>query len=98
MFDTYAHTLVRVSFVGYTGGQGGSPLLWNLQKFHAVLEYLAGGFSSPESVCVPAKNPVLYIAWRAEFSAYAAFLFPYEVTECKFCRFHKRGLLPSPPV
>jgi len=26
----------RVSFVGYTGGEGGSPRLWNLQNLHAV--------------------------------------------------------------
>ena len=27
----------RVGFVGYTGGEGGSPRLWNLQNLHAVL-------------------------------------------------------------
>jgi len=26
----------RVSFVGYTGGEGGSLRLWNLQNLHAV--------------------------------------------------------------
>ena len=26
----------RVSFVGYTGSEGGSPRLWNLQNLHAV--------------------------------------------------------------
>ena len=31
------HTEVqRVSFVGYTGGEGGSLRLWNLQNLHAV--------------------------------------------------------------
>jgi len=28
-----------VSFVGYTGGEGGSPRLWNLQNLHAVPPY-----------------------------------------------------------
>ena len=26
----------RISFVGYAGGEDGSPLLWNLQNLHAV--------------------------------------------------------------
>jgi len=29
----------RISFVGYTGGEGGSPRLWNLQNLHAVPPY-----------------------------------------------------------
>jgi len=29
----------RVSFVGCTGGEGGSPRLWNLQNLHAVPPY-----------------------------------------------------------
>ena len=34
------HTEVqRISFVGYTGGEGGSPRLWNLQNLHAVPPY-----------------------------------------------------------
>jgi len=32
-------TVQRVSFVGYTGGEGGSTGLWTLQNLHAVLEY-----------------------------------------------------------
>ena len=35
-FFFYYHTEVqRVSFVGYTGHEGGSPRLWNLQNLHA---------------------------------------------------------------
>jgi len=29
----------RVSFVGYTGDEGGSSRLWNLQNLHAVPPY-----------------------------------------------------------
>ena len=29
----------RVSLVGYTGGESGSPRLWNLQNLHAVPPY-----------------------------------------------------------
>jgi len=36
------HTEVqRISFVGYTGGEGGSPSLWNLQNLRAVPPYEA---------------------------------------------------------
>ena len=35
----HSSTVQRVNFVGYTGGEGGGPRLWNLQNLHAVPPY-----------------------------------------------------------
>ena len=36
LLANYGGIVQRVSFVGYTGGEGGSPRLRNLQNLHAV--------------------------------------------------------------